>query len=95
VAEVVCGDPKALHLRSCGLCQLPRRPSPAHSGGRPNQQQGFRGRDRKRLRPASEPAAEGLSWNSEPAHTDRWLRGVAVVGSRGPGREAGEHGVEG
>ena len=51
----------------------------------PNKQQGFRGRDRKRLRPASEPAAGGLSW-TQPRDKPEWVgRTVAVVdvGARG------------
>jgi len=35
-------------------------------GEPPDQQRGFRGRDRRRLCPASEPAAEGLSWTQAP-----------------------------
>ena len=42
-----------------------------------NQQQGFRGRDRRRLCPSSEPAAEGLSW-TQP----RDKPGSASSGSR-------------
>ncbi len=46
----------------------------------PNQQQGFRGRDRTRLRPAREPAAEILSW-TQPRDKPEWVgRTVAVVG---------------